>query len=65
MSREVNYGRRRFLGTAALTMAAAELVRIGAAGAQPRETTPAAVPTIKPGAHTSFGALQALSTCRA
>jgi pimeloyl-ACP methyl ester carboxylesterase len=58
MSREVNYGRRRFLGTAALTMAAAELVRIGAAGAQPRETTPAAVPTIKPGAHTSFGALQ-------
>ena len=26
MSREVNHGRRRFLGTAVLTMAAAELV---------------------------------------
>jgi pimeloyl-ACP methyl ester carboxylesterase len=58
MSREVNHSRRRFLGTAVLTMAAAELVRIGAAGAQPRETTPAAVPTMKPGTHTSFGALQ-------
>lgn len=58
MSREVNHGRRRFLGTAVLTMAAAKLVRIGSAGAQPRETKPAAVPTIKPGTHTSFGALQ-------
>jgi pimeloyl-ACP methyl ester carboxylesterase len=58
MSREVNHGRRRFLGTAVLTMAAAELVRIGSAGALPSETKPAAVPTIKPGTHTSFGALQ-------
>jgi pimeloyl-ACP methyl ester carboxylesterase len=58
MSREVNYGRRRFLGTAALTMAAARLDLGGAATAQPRETTPAAVPTITPGTHTSFGALK-------
>ncbi len=58
MAEDINHGRRRFLGTAVLTMAAAELVRIGAAGAQPRETKPAAVPTIKPGTHTSFGALQ-------
>jgi hypothetical protein len=58
MSEDINHGRRRFLGTAVLTMAAAELVRIGAAGAQPSETKPAAVPTVKPGTHTSFGALQ-------
>ena len=57
MSREVNHSCRRFLGTTVLTMAAAELVRIGFAGAQPRETKPAALPTIKPGTHTSFGAL--------
>ena len=41
-----------------MTMAAAQLGMIGAADAQPRETKPAAVPTIKPGTHTSFGALQ-------
>jgi pimeloyl-ACP methyl ester carboxylesterase len=57
MSREVNYGRRRFLGTAALMMAAARLGLSGAATAQPRATTPAAVPAVKPGAHTSFSAL--------
>jgi hypothetical protein len=50
--------RRRFLGTAAMTMAAARLGPIGAADAQPSTTKPAAVPTIKPGTHTSFGALQ-------
>ena len=30
--------------------------RIGAANAQSREATPADLPTIKPGAHTAFGA---------
>jgi pimeloyl-ACP methyl ester carboxylesterase len=50
--------RRRFLGTAAMTMAAARLGLIGAADAQPSQTKPAAVPAIKPGTHTSFGALQ-------
>ena len=58
MCEETHCDRRRFLGTAAMTMAAARLGLIGAADAQPRETTPAAVPTMKPGAHTSFGALQ-------
>jgi hypothetical protein len=58
MSEAINHDRRRFLGTAAMTMAAARLGLIGAADAQPRETKPAAVPTIKPGTHTSFGALQ-------
>src|SRR5262245_23472342 len=58
MCEETQYDRRRFLGTAAMTMAAARLGIIGAADAQPRETKSAAVPTIKPGPHTSFGALR-------
>ena len=57
MSEAINHDRRRFLDTAALTMAAVRLGLIGAAGAHPRATTPTAVPTIQPGAHTSFGAL--------
>jgi nitrous oxide reductase len=52
MCEETHCDRRRFLGTAAMTMAAARLGLIGAADAQPSETTPAAVPTIKPGTHT-------------
>lgn len=58
MAEDLRCDRRRFLGTAAMTMAAARLGLIGAADAQPRATTPAAVPTITPGTHTSFGALQ-------
>jgi hypothetical protein len=58
MAEDISCDRRRFLGMAAMTMAAARLGLIGAADAQPRETKPAAVPTIKPGTHTSFGALQ-------
>ncbi|MGH6881752.1 MAG: alpha/beta fold hydrolase [Hypericibacter sp.] len=50
--------RRRFLGAAALAMAAAELGRIGTAKAQPGEINLADLPTIKPGANTSFGALK-------
>jgi pimeloyl-ACP methyl ester carboxylesterase len=58
MSEAINHDRRRFLGTAALTMAAARLGLSGAAAAQSREATPAAVLTVAPGGHTSFGALK-------
>jgi pimeloyl-ACP methyl ester carboxylesterase len=58
MSEDIRHNRRRFLGTAALTLAAARLGLTGAADAQPRATTPAAVPAMKPGTHTSFGALK-------
>jgi pimeloyl-ACP methyl ester carboxylesterase len=58
MSEDINHGRRRFLGTAVLTMAAAELVRIGSAGAQSTKPKPSDATTIGPGTHTSFGALQ-------
>ncbi len=47
--------RRRFFGTAAMTIAAAQLALIGTAGAQ---TAPAKVPAIKPGTNTSFAALK-------
>src|ERR1700710_189512 len=58
MSEEINHDRRRFLGTAAMTLAAAELGLIGSALAQPEKKMPAGNPSIKPGANTSFGALK-------
>jgi len=58
MSEEINHHRRRFLGAAAMTIAAAELVMIGSADAQPSKTKPADVPPIKPGTNTSFGSLK-------
>jgi pimeloyl-ACP methyl ester carboxylesterase len=58
MSEHINHDRRRFLGTAAITIAAAQLAMFGSANAQSSQTKPADVPTIKPGTHTSFGALK-------
>jgi pimeloyl-ACP methyl ester carboxylesterase len=56
MSEEINHHRRRFLGTAAMTVAAAHLGMTGSAQAQSGETTPATPPSVKPGTGTSFGA---------
>jgi pimeloyl-ACP methyl ester carboxylesterase len=51
--------RRRFLGTAAMTIAAAQLGLIGDSDAQPvAPRSPAAVPAIKPGTNTSFRSLK-------
>src|SRR4051812_28931633 len=47
MSKEINHHRRRFLGTAAMTITAVQLVMIGSAGAQSSKTKPADLPTIK------------------
>ena len=58
MSEDVNHHRRRFLGTAAMTIAAAQLVMTGSAGAQPGNARPAVLPAIKPGTNTSFGPLK-------
>jgi hypothetical protein len=58
MAEDISCDRRRFLGTAAMTMAAARLGLIGAAGAQSTKPKPSDATTIGPGAHTSFGALQ-------
>jgi pimeloyl-ACP methyl ester carboxylesterase len=54
----VNWPRRRLVGTAALTFAAAQLGMIGHAQAQGTKTTAAILPAIKPGAHMSFGPLK-------
>jgi pimeloyl-ACP methyl ester carboxylesterase len=53
MSEEINHDRRRLLGAAVLTLAAAELTTIGSADAQSRKINP-----IKPGTNTSFGSLK-------
>jgi pimeloyl-ACP methyl ester carboxylesterase len=58
MSEEINYRRRRFFGTAAMTIAAAGVGLTGSANAQPGKTKPAELPTIKPGTNTSFGSLK-------
>jgi pimeloyl-ACP methyl ester carboxylesterase len=53
MSEEINRDRRRLLGTAVLTLAAAELATIGFADAQPGKINP-----VKPGTNTSFSSLK-------
>jgi pimeloyl-ACP methyl ester carboxylesterase len=58
MADEMNHQRRRFLGTAAMTIAAARLGIIGSAHEQSIKTTPAALPTIQQGANSAFGALK-------
>jgi pimeloyl-ACP methyl ester carboxylesterase len=61
MSDEINQDRRRFFGAVAMTIAAAQLGMTGSAQAQSRKTTPADLPTIKPGTNTSFGALKQIA----
>src|SRR6266404_3339668 len=58
ISDEVNLHRRRFFGTAAMTIAGAQLALSGSAIAQAGRTKPAELPKIKPGTNTSFGALK-------
>jgi pimeloyl-ACP methyl ester carboxylesterase len=58
MSEEINHPRRRFLGTAAMTIAAAQLALTGSANAQAGKTKPAQLPAIKPGTNTSFASLK-------
>ena len=58
MFEEITCDRRRFLGIAAMTIAATQLGTIGCAYAQSNETNPADVTTSKPGTNTSFGSLK-------
>ena len=50
--------RRRFLGTAAMTLAAAQLGMIGASNTLSSTARAASVPSIKPGTNKSFGPLK-------
>jgi hypothetical protein len=58
MSKETKHNRRRFLGTAAMSLAAAQFGMFRSAEAQSRKAEPADVPPIKPGTNTSFGSLK-------
>jgi hypothetical protein len=58
MSEEIKYGRRRFLGIAAMSITAAELGMTGFVDAQSSKTKSANVPKIKRGTNTSFGSLK-------
>jgi pimeloyl-ACP methyl ester carboxylesterase len=57
-SEAIDQQRRRFLGAAALTIAAAELGMIGSAGAQASKAKSTGLRATKPGAHTSFASLK-------
>jgi pimeloyl-ACP methyl ester carboxylesterase len=58
MSQETNCNRRQFLGTAAMTMAAAQFCMIASADAQSSKINPKDVPPIKLGTNTSFTSLK-------
>jgi pimeloyl-ACP methyl ester carboxylesterase len=55
---EINPQRRRFLGTAAMTLATAQFVISGSAEAQPSKAKTAGAHAVKPGTNTSFGPLK-------
>jgi pimeloyl-ACP methyl ester carboxylesterase len=57
MSDEISRNRRQFLGTA-VSLAAAQLALSGPAQAQSNKAKSAGLPKVKPGTHTSFGALK-------
>ncbi|WP_424629481.1 alpha/beta fold hydrolase [Bradyrhizobium sp. SYSU BS000235] len=61
MSEEINHHRRRFFGTAAVAMTAAQFGLIGSAVAQSGTSKSATLPSIKPGTHTSFGPLKQIN----
>lgn len=61
MSEKLNYDRRRFLGVAAMAVAAADLGMIGPADAQPDKTNATDIRISKPGTNTSFGAIKQIN----
>ncbi len=58
MSETIDRDRRRFFGTAAMSIAAAQLALSSSAGAQPDKTKPTDLQKIKPVANTSFASLK-------
>ena len=58
MSEDIDYHRRRFFGTAAMSVAAVQFGMASSADAQSRTAKPADVPAIKPGTNTSFPPLK-------
>lgn len=58
MTEDINHLRRRFMGAAALTVAAARLGGIGIARAQSSNQAPPRLPAVTPGTNTSFTSLK-------
>src|SRR5258708_33283456 len=58
ISGEIDLHRRRFFGTAAISIAAAQLILGDSAHAQPGKAKPAELPNIKPATTTSSGPLK-------
>jgi pimeloyl-ACP methyl ester carboxylesterase len=58
MSEEIDHQRRRFLGNAAMAIAATQWGVLNSANAQSTKTNSANVPAIKPGTNTSFASLK-------
>ena len=58
MSNEINYDRRHFFASAAMTIVAAQVGMIGSADAESGKANSANLPAIKPGTNTSFAALK-------
>jgi len=58
MKEKINYDRRRFLGTAAMSIAAANLGMIGSADAQTAGINPAGAATIKPVSNPAFDSIK-------
>ncbi len=56
---EINHSRRRFVGAAAVAVAAAQLDLVGAANAQADTPKSTPLPAVKPGTNTSFGSPEA------
>ena len=61
MSEQIDQGRRRFLGSAAAIVAAAQLGMSRSANSQPGNAQPKQLPAINPGTNTSFGALKQIN----
>ena len=58
MSKEINSDRRRFFGTAAMTLAAAQFGIFASASADASNAMQSGVATMKSGTHTSFDPLK-------
>jgi pimeloyl-ACP methyl ester carboxylesterase len=58
MTEDINLHRRRLFGTAAMSMAVAQLGLMDAVAAQSAKTTQSKIPAIKPGANTSFKSIK-------
>jgi len=61
MREPINHQRRRFVGTAATALAAAQFGMVGPAGAQSDGAKRAALPATRPGTNTSFASLKQIN----